>query len=382
MTTSATRNAARARLARASLSGVLLLGAGRATAQGLPLKTSLAAGGITGCSAVAAPVSLAAPTPTADAEAQQLIADGQDAALQGEHATARDAFAKAAALVPGNARLAYYLGREHEALTDNARAVREYCRYLTLAPDAADGDDVRGRIVRLTPARELARLEEARANFQSGVALLRRRQYAAADSVFGSVAGAVPNAAEPYFNRALSRAARGERAPAMQDFEKYLELAPQSGDRVAVRNAMARLPERVYSPGQALGSGLLVPGLGQMSTGRSTFGVATLGVVAGAIALALRTQEKVAVEAHTDPFGNPYTDTVTQVKRPQLVAGLATAGAVWILAAVESGSYARRSRSRAAAIIAAEGPAPPRRAVGLTVVPLPRDRVGLGVTVR
>ena len=178
-------------------------------AQGFQLKTSLAASGITGCSALPAVSSLAAPNPTAEVEASQLVSDGQDAALQGEHATARDAFAKAATLAPGNARLAYYLGREHEALQENASAVREYCRYLTLATAAPDGDEVRGRIVRLTPASELARLEEARANFQSGVALLRRQQYAAADSVFGSVATAVPNAPEPFFNRALSRAARG-----------------------------------------------------------------------------------------------------------------------------------------------------------------------------
>ena len=354
---------------------------GGAQGQGLSLKTALAAAGITGCSGFAAPSAPAPASPTAEAEAQQLIADGQDAALQGEHASARDAFTRAAALVPGNARLAYYLGREHEALSDNARAVREYCRYLLLAPGASDGDEVRGRIVRLTPASELARLEEARANFQSGVALLRRRQYAAADSVFGAVAGSVPNAPEPWFNRALSRAARGERVSAMQAFEKYLELAPQSGDRATVRAAMTRLPERVYGPGQALGSGLLVPGLGQMSTGRPVFGIATLGVVAGAVALALRTRDKVSVESYSDPFGNRYTDSVTRVERPLVAAGLATAGAVWVLAAVESGSYARRSRARAAAIIASERPGS-RREIGVRVVPLAGDRVGFAIAVR
>jgi tetratricopeptide (TPR) repeat protein len=354
-------------------------------AQGFQLKTSLAAGGVTGCSITPAPPPVRAPNPTADAEASQLISDGQDAALQGEHATARDAFAKAAVIVPGNARLAYYLGREHEALQDNAAAVREYCRYLSLAANANDGDEVRGRIVRLTPASELARLEEARANFQSGIALLRRQQYAAADSVFGAVATTVPNAPEPYFNRALSRAARGERVIAMQDFEKYLELSPRSADQASVRAAMSRLPDRVYGPGQAFASGLLVPGLGQMNTGRPVLGVLTLGVVAGAAGFAWQQQEKLETQTFTDPFGNTYTDTVTKVTRPRLIAGLATAGAAWLIAAFESSNYARRSRSRAAAIIAREGSTPataPGRTLGLSVRPLRGDRWGVGLSVR
>lgn len=362
--------------------GLLAISQG-AAAQSFPLKTSLAATGTTGCSAlVVAPPQTSRSNPTAEAEAQQLISDGEDAALQGEHAAARDAFAKAAALAPNNARLAYYLGREHEAMLENANAVREYCRYLVLAAGAADGDEVRGRIVRLTPASELARLEEARANFQSGIALLRRQQYAAADSVFGAVAAAVPNAPEPFFNRALSRAARGERTIAMQDFARYLDLAPRATDQSQVRAVLPRLPDRVYGPGQALGSGLLIPGLGQMSTGRPVLGVLALGLAGTAAAFAWRQQEKVDAQNFTDPFGNRYTDSVTQVSRPRLVAGLATAGAVWFLAAIESSSYARRSRSKAAAIIARDpGTASPRH-IGLQITPLAGDRVGLGLSLR
>lgn len=360
---------------------------GRSGAQGgFQLKTSLAAGGVTGCSIVPSSATpLPAPDPTAEVEATQLISDGQDAALQGEHAAARDAFAKAAVLAPSNGRLAYYLGRELEALQDNIAAVKEYCRYLSLATGASDGDEVRGRIVRLTPASELARLEEARANFQSGVALLRRQQYAAADSVFGAVATTVPNAPEPYFNRALSRAARGERAIAMQDFQRYLDLSPRAADQATVRGAMSRLPDRVYGPGQAFASGLLVPGLGQMNTGRPVLGVLTLGVVATAAGFAWQQRETLETQVFTDPFGNSYTDTVTKVSRPRLVAGLVTAGAVWALAAFESSTYARRSRSRAAAIIAREGsgvPAPQRRTVGLAVTSLAGDRLGVGISLR
>ncbi|MBL8958288.1 MAG: hypothetical protein JNJ98_00425, partial [Gemmatimonadetes bacterium] len=140
---------------------LIVAGAAPAAAQGFPVKTALAAGGVTGCAAITSLRQLTAPNPTSEAEAQQLIEDGQDAALQGEHARARDAFLKAQALAPGNSRLAYALAREHEALTENTEAVQQYCRYLALAGNPADGDDVRGRIVRLTPASELARLDEA-----------------------------------------------------------------------------------------------------------------------------------------------------------------------------------------------------------------------------
>lgn len=351
-------------------------------AQGFPVKGTLAAASVTGCAAVGMPRPNAAANPTNEAEAQQLIEDGQDAALQGEHARARDAFLKAQEFAPTNARLAYALARAHEALTENAEAVRQYCRYLALAGNPADGDDVRGRIVRLTPSAELARLEEARANFQSGIALLRRKQYAAADSVFGGVLSTVPNAPEPVFNRALSRAARGDRQNAMVDFEHYLELDPQSAERTTIRAAMSRLPDGVYGPGQAFGYGLLVPGLGQMTTGRPVFGVFVLGLAGGATALALGQKTEDVVERYTDPFGNAYSDTVSRATRPRLMLGLGGALAVWLTSAIEATTYARRSRSRAESIIARDPALPPERRIGLALRPLPHDRLGVGFSLR
>jgi tetratricopeptide (TPR) repeat protein len=313
-----------------------------------------------------------------------LIADAEEAALQGEHTAARDAFAKAAALDPTNSRVAYYLGREHEALQESAPAVLQYCRYLALLPNAPDADDVRGRIVRLTPASELQRMENARANFQSGVALLRRRQYAAADSVFDEVSRVVPTAPEPYFNRALARAARGDRAPAMLEFEKYLELAPQSADGGAVRAAMSRLPDRVYVPGQAFTSGMLVPGLGQMSTGRPVRGIMALGLVGGIVALAIGTETKISVETYMDPFGNSYTDSIPRTTRPRLIVGAIAAGALWFGSAMEASVYANRSRRRAEAILAREPSVTgePGRSLGLAIREFPNGRLGIGLNLR
>ena len=345
--------------------------------QGLPIKTSIAAG-VGGCAAFpSGPVVAAAPSPNADAESRRLIAEAQEAVLQGEHATARDAFARAATLAPNNARLAYYLAREHEALDAGSQAVREYCRYLALSPAASDADEVRGRIVRLTPAAEITRTEEARANFRSGVVLLQRRQYPSADSVFGNVLRQVPSVPEPYYNRALARAARGDRPAALQDFERYLELSPQAGDRQAVRTAMTRLQDRVYGSGQAL-TGLFIPGLGQMSTGRPVLGVVALGLSGAAIAVALKSVPQTITVTYEDPFGNPYTEDVVRSTRPNAGTWGPVAGVIWLGAAFEAWRHARGTQKRAESIISTESPA---RSVGLLVTPLSRQRVGIGLSV-
>ncbi|HSA55673.1 MAG TPA: tetratricopeptide repeat protein [Gemmatimonadaceae bacterium] len=329
-----------------------------AAAQQLAPKRTLAAGGPTGCAAfpfTASPPSSSAPAD--DAETLRLIDQGQEAAVQGEHAAARDAFARAAELAPANARVAYYLGREHEALRDRAAAVREYCRYLALAPNAPDAGDVRGRIARIVPAAELSRVDAARAGFRSGLTLLERRQFQSADSVFGAVAGELPFAPEVFYNRGLARAARGERRGALQDLEQYLTLSPTATDRAAVVSAMARLQERSYSPGQAFASGLIVPGMGQMATGRPAVGVAVLAAVAGAVAAAFMSEDVRDSVRFVDPNGQPYYSPVTRTEYPYREVGLGVAAGLWIAGAFEARNYAGRSQNRVQDILLLPGAA-------------------------
>lgn len=333
-----------------TLAGLLTPGDG-AGAQQLAPKRTLVATTPQGCAAVVAPMTPPSGPVNDDSETRRLISAGQEASLQGDHATARDAFAQAAKRSPQNAVLAYYLGREHEYLSAPNDAVKEYCRYLLLSPSARDADEVQGRIVRLSPRSQLAQVDEARANFSSGLALLERRQYVAADSIFGSISKQLPNAPEPYFNRALSRAARGERTLAMQDFQKYVDLAGNPADRAAINAAVARLQDRVFGTGQALGSGLLLPGMGQMSTGRPFLGVAVLGVVAGAIVWGMTEKQGFEVKTFQDPFGNPYIDSLARTTRPNLPIAATAAGVLWAGAAYEAMSYARSSRARAESII-------------------------------
>jgi len=322
-----------------------------AGAQQLAPKRTLAAGAPTGCAALITPLSGTTSAPVDDTETRRLISAGQEASLQGEHEAARDAFAQAAKRSPGNAVLAYYLGREHEFLSSSTDAVKEYCRYLQLSPNASDADEVQGRIVRLVPRSQLALVDEARANFSSGVALLERRQFIAADSMFGSIAAQLPNTPEVFYNRALSRAARGERALATEDFQKYLELSGNPSDRSAINAAVARLQDRVFGSGQAFGSGLLLPGMGQMSTGRPFLGVAILGAVAGAIVWGMAEEQGFEVATFQDPFGNPYVDSLPRTTKPNFTIAAATAGVLWVGSALEAMTYARRSRARAESII-------------------------------
>lgn len=358
----------------------LIAGPRSMDAQSLSPKRQLASNSPQGCAALVIPV---VNTPGGDdAETRRLISAGQEASLQGEHQAARDAFAQAAKRSPNNAILAYYLGREHEFLTASTDAVKEYCRYLQLSPNARDKDEVQGRIVRLVPASQLAQVDEAKANFSSGVALLERRQYTAADSIFGSIATKLPNAPEPYYNRALSRAARGERALATQDFQRYLDLSPNPADRTAINAAVARLQDRVFGTGQALGSGIALPGLGQMSTGRPFLGLAVMGVVVGATVWGLSEKQGFEIATFLDPFGNPYVDSLPRTTRPNFVIAASAAGALWAGAAYEAMTYARRSRARAESIIQIGVPATSSRDDAEPYLMIGSRTLGAGVRLR
>ena len=87
----------------------------------------------------------------AKSKAQQTAGRAQAASIQGDNAAATVLYQKAAALDPSDADVAYALGRGYEATRD-ARAMREYCRFLTLAPTAAEAGDVRQRIAALSLA--------------------------------------------------------------------------------------------------------------------------------------------------------------------------------------------------------------------------------------
>jgi tetratricopeptide (TPR) repeat protein len=316
-------------------------------AQQLTPKPALSGSALSGCRATTE-----SDSPREEsAEVRQLFASGQDAALQGDHVAARQAFQRAASLAPGSARIAYYLGRAHEDLSERPSAIMAYCRYLALAPSGANADEVRGRILRLTPVQDLRRSDEARAAFRSGLTLLGQRQFEPAAAAFGNAAQLVPNAPEAVYNRGLARAAAGDRRGAVEDLKRYLETTPDATEELQLRAVIARLEAPVPAPKTALFQGLVVPGLGQFYTGRPTRGLAVLGLVAGAVVLGARSKESNDVRSFTDPFGNPYSDTIAVSRQPYLAGGIAVAALLWGGAAWESSRFARRMRTSSASLV-------------------------------
>src|SRR5215211_6627861 len=147
-----------------SVSMLVLLGAvitRPGEAQQIPAKRALSPASTLPCSAPASGVVTAR---NDSPDVRRLMALGHEAAIVGDHRQARDVFVDAARLSPGDERIAYQLGRADEELGEKPNAIREYCRFLGLAPQASDAPDVRTRILALatpapgsSPARDPAR---------------------------------------------------------------------------------------------------------------------------------------------------------------------------------------------------------------------------------
>ena len=286
-------------------------------------------------------------TPTQRRQARELAQRAQQSAILGDRAAARDQLRQAATLDPANPQLAYQLARAQEAMTATPEATAEYCRFLALAPNAPEAADVRERLATMARSAQPTVPERVLAPFRTGVTAYEAGRYAQAATAFGNAIAQQPDWAEAYYDRALANAARGERALAIVDLQQYLRLRPEAEDRASVVARISALRGGPLSPTAALGLGLVIPGAGQMYTGRRAFGVVTLAVAGGVLAYALQTGPvtKEFVVNPKDPFGNPlppYTDRRTEQGRPNLVPGLAAIGAIAGATAIEAFVHARR----------------------------------------
>jgi tetratricopeptide (TPR) repeat protein len=341
-----------------------------AGAQALSLKRTFPSATAGVCPSVAPPP---APPPAARVqESRRLFSLGQEASIVGDHRAARDLFRQAQELNGSDERISYYLARSDEELQQSAEAIGQYCRYLTLSPNGPDAADVRARLDRLTaPAGArggtsgAGRRAAAAARFQAGVDAADRGRLADADRAFGDVIGQLPSAAEAYYNRGVVRAKRSDWSGAERDLRHYLASSPGAQDAAAVRERVAVLGRASTSPTTALAGGVVLPGFGQYYTGRPVLGaIVTAGTAAG-LWYALRSVERTKDTTYTDLFGNPYTGQITRRGRYNESAGLAIAGGVAALGAIEGYVYARSKRSDALRLVAigrdgtpaAEGPA-------------------------
>jgi hypothetical protein len=303
-------------------------------------KRSLTLPGATACLRQPAPAAAARRDELA---ARSVAARARELALVGDRAGARAAFARALALDPTAAPLAYDLARAAEEAGDARGALAAYCHFLALAPASPDAGDVRTRVARLAGGGAEPTERRAREAFARGVAALDRRRYPEAEAAFGEVLRATPNAPEAVYNRGLAVLALGRSPDAARDLAAYVASPVAGADRVEVLRAVDALRRPTWDPGAALARGV-VPGLGQLYTARPVAGVAVFAATAAAAGVAFYQQSTVREEGFVDAFGNPYTSPVTVRRRPYLAAGLGAAALVATAAAIEARAYAARAR--------------------------------------
>ncbi len=345
-------------------------------AQDLPLKRALPPATIVGCPAFNAP-----PTPVRAQidESNRLNTLGSEAALEGDHKSARDLFQQAAQLNQVDASLAYRLGREDEAMADKGAAIREYCRYLYLSPDAGDANQIRDKLTALLPGPELSRGTTMVERFRAGVQSYDQSDWGTAVQAFSDVVAAAPGFAAGFYDRALARAHQHRQTAAIRDFDEYLQLTPNASDREAVRQRELALRHELPSATTAFWIGL-IPGAGQYYTRQPFLGVVVTGAAAGAIVWGVQSQTVTKTATFTDANGHPYQQSYPATEHKNLAGGIAAAAGVTLLGAIQAAVVAHGRSSGLPPISDTTGTPATSGALPLRpIIVADRGQVGLGL---
>jgi tetratricopeptide (TPR) repeat protein len=283
--------------------------------------------------------------------ARDLAQRAQQSAILGDRAAARDQLRQASALDPSNPDLAYQLARALESTGAPDDAAVQFCRFLALAPNAPEAAEARERVGALSRNVQSTASDRIYAPFRDGIAAFEAGRTAQAEALFSTAIRLQPEWAEAYFNRALTYSARGSRELAVRDLQQYLRYKPEADDRAAVISRITALRGGPLSPATALTFGLVIPGAGQLYTGRKFIGFSTLAVASGVLAYGL--QSAPVVERYEavgeDPLtGIKYTYPASRTVsgRPYLKKGIAGVGAIALVTAVEAYVYAQNFNTR------------------------------------
>ncbi|HEY7393460.1 MAG TPA: hypothetical protein VH559_01365 [Gemmatimonadaceae bacterium] len=294
-------------------------------------------------------VQSASPTEAQRRDARDMAQRARQSAILGDAAAQLSQLRGAADLDPTDANLAYELARAYETAGVPSSAALEYCRFLSLAPSASEGDDVRAHVATLVPPKPDTVVTVEGTAFTRGVEAYGKGQWADAEVFFTTVIRVDSMSAEAYYNRALVRELENHRDGAADDYERYLRLRPEAADRAAVVTRVNQLRADRLSASQAFGLGVVIPGGGQFYTRRPVRGLLLLAGVGAAAAFAMIETKTSTTTTKTasDPFGNPYSYSVTTANksRPYLVPGLGIAGGIALFSAIDAARYARSVRA-------------------------------------
>jgi tetratricopeptide (TPR) repeat protein len=326
-------------LSMASLAGAPL------SAQELPLKHDYPGSGSYTCPAPRIPPS---PTLDAAARASQLGRDANQADILGDLETARDLLSQAAEADPTSAILAYRYARVLEDLGERDAAMAELCRVLAVASDEEEVADAPARLEALH-AEDVSEVPPAAVEaFRTGVSQAESGRLEEADSSLATAVAEDPRWADASYNRGVVLSRLGRRDEAVEALRRYLTLEPGAPDAVAVSERIGDL-ERTRtqaSPPTTLTLGMLVPGMGQMYSGRQREGLAVLGVAGVAVAAGFLIREVTTLcLANQTTFSECPPDQVyfEESTRPYLAPALGVAAAVTVVSAVEAFVKARRA---------------------------------------
>ncbi|MDX1646992.1 MAG: tetratricopeptide repeat protein [Longimicrobiales bacterium] len=325
---------------------LLLLALPSLGAQELPLKRDLPPGPCE--SRAPARVTAEPPSEAEQRQAEQLSSEANQAAILGDQDRAIVLLREAAELDPLSSTVAYRLARILEDAGEAEAAVSEFCRYLALEPDAPDAADTRLRAERLADPDGTPLPPAARSAFEEGVRAFDRGAYDEAAQHFSRAVVEAPDLSDAYYNRGVAYLRAGRASAAAADLEWYLETNPGADDQIVVQTQLRQISEALapsYSPGIALTTGLLVPGMGQFYSGRPGLGFLILST-AGTAATVGIVHKRVEVDCLQVPQNGvcpPEQIVDEREKRPWLVPGLVTAGAITVVGAIIAYRGARRS---------------------------------------
>jgi hypothetical protein len=346
-------NPSRASLAILSLVAAGLLGSLPAIqrelgAQELPPRTQLPPGPSDPCESDRVAERLRLPIGGADPEeARSRLSEASEAAIRGEDDRARALLREASLLDPASPEVAYRLGRILETTGEVSQATLEYCSYLALDPQGPDAPEVRDRLEALMPRDPAAPSSLAIAAYREGLQALQAGSFGDAAQHFSRALLESPGWADAHYNRALAYFGEERTAAAASDLERYLELAPEASDRTLVESRLRDLAPRAPTSGPrpvvAFATGLLLPGMGHVYTGRPGRGILILAATASAAGVGVL-YEEVDVRCRVPPIAGacPLDQVAAEERRrPYLVPGLVTAGAIGVAGAIHAWTTAR-----------------------------------------